>query len=176
MPFHRRPTRLPAAYYIGTKAHFVTICCDLRRPYLANEAVAEMVLAHMMDCARQNSFVVHAYCVMPDHVHFLAQGVAPSADLLRFVRILKLRTAFGFRKAQGHRLWEKSYYDHILRNADSIEDVAMYIWWNPVRKQLCCSPWEFRFSGSQSIPRNTQALATPTWVPPWRRAKEPSVV
>src|SRR6266481_9894571 len=29
-----------------------------------------------------------------------------------------------------------SYYDHILRPSDQIEDVACYIWWNPVRKNF----------------------------------------
>ena len=103
---------------------------------------------------------------MPDHLHLLAQGTRPPADLREFIRVLKLLTAFEFRQRNAQRLWEKSYYDHMLRSSDS--DVAHYIWWNPVRKHLCHSPREFCFSGSQSIPWNTQAVSAPTWIPPCR--------
>jgi len=132
MPSNRKQPRLPAQYYIGTKSHFITICCDLRQPYLANPETAELVHECLIDCAQRYSFVLHAYCLMPDHLHLLAQGTHPLADLTKFIRILKSRTAFEFCHRDGRRLWEMSYYDHILRSSDSPEDVAHYIWWNPV--------------------------------------------
>jgi putative transposase len=168
MPSPRNQTRLPTQYYVGTRSHFITICCDLRQPHLANRATADMVRGCLIDCARRYSFVLHAYCLMPDHLHFLAQGTHPSADLTKFIRILKSRTAFAFRRHKARRLWEMSYFDHILRSSDSPEEIAHYIWWNPVRKNLCRSPSEFPFSGSQTIPWKAQPIPPPPWSPPWR--------
>jgi len=115
---------------------------------------------------------LHAYCVMPDHMHILAEGRRPEANVLQFVRIFKIRTAFEFRKARKLRLWEKSFYDHILRRADAVEDVACYIWWNLVRKNLCSKPSEFAFSGCETISWIQRSTPSPKWAPPWK-AKEP---
>jgi hypothetical protein len=90
--------------------------------------------------------------------------------LLEFMRVFKLRTAFEFKQLHRLRLWEMSYYDHILRPSEPIEEVACYIWWNPVRKRLCSSPQEFPYSGSQTIPWMRRAARGSSWSAPWKRA------
>ena len=66
------------------------------------------------------------------------------------------------------RLWEKSYYDYILRLGDSVEGIACYIWWNPVRKNLCSDPAQFRFSGSQTIDWIRRSAIGDSWSAPWK--------
>jgi len=88
---------------------------------------------------------------MPDHLHFLAHGTEPTSNLLEFVRVFKLRTAYEFNKEGNRKLWEMSFHDHILRKSDEIENVACYIWANPVRGGLCSDPKGYPFSGSQTI-------------------------
>jgi REP element-mobilizing transposase RayT len=105
---------------------------------------------------------------MPDHSHVLAEGLHDRPDVREFIRVFKQRSAFAFRKSHRRRLWEMSYYDHILRPSDRIEDVACYIWWNPVRKQLCARPQEFPFSGSQTIDWIKRSSAVPSWSAPWK--------
>ena len=151
MPHFRQNTRLPHGDYLGRRTYFVTICCDQRSPYLRSPGVAQCVLQLVQQTAAKYSFLLHAFCVMPDHLHVLAQGIEPHSDLSEFIRIFKQHTSFAFQKTCRHRLWEKSYYDYVLRPSDSIEGVACYIWWNPVRKQLCVIPQEFPFTGSQTI-------------------------
>ncbi len=168
MPINRKNTRLPADFYRGQRNHFVTICCDQRKPYLDEKAAAQSVLATLEECAAKHSFQLLAFCLMPDHVHLLAQGTHAACDLLEFVRVFKLRTAFDFKKSHGARLWEKSYYDHTLRQDDAIEDVACYIWWNPVRKKLCAAPGDFPFSGSQTIEWMRHAASESSWSAPWK--------
>ncbi len=106
MPLNRRNTRLPPEFYRGQRNHFVTICCDQRRAYLDNKTTAQSVLVTLEQCAAKHSFWLHAFCLMPDHVHLLAQGRHAACDLLEFVRVFKLRTAFEFKRSRGARLWE----------------------------------------------------------------------
>jgi hypothetical protein len=106
--------------------------------------------------------------LMPDHSHVLAEGLLDRSDLREFIRVFKQRSAFAFRKSCRRRLWEMSYYDYILRPSDRIEDVACYIWWNPVRKRLCARPQEFPFSGSQTIDWIKRSAAVPSWSAPWK--------
>ena len=171
MPFNRKPTRLNAITYLGHKAHFVTICCDRRRTYLFSPASAEHVISILRECAAKGEFHLHAYCAMPDHLHFLAHGTHPVANLLEFVRIFKLRSAYDFKKTSGLRLWERSYYDHILRKADDLESVAGYIWANPIRAGLCVSPREYPFSGSNTIDWINSKKPCPEFTPPWRQLR-----
>ena len=105
---------------------------------------------------------------MPDHMHILVEGNNQEANVLEFVRIFKIRTAFEFRKDRKRPLWEKSFHDHVLRRADALEDVACYIWSNPVRKGLCSSPEEFPFSGSETIPWMRRVTQACSWTPPWK--------
>src|SRR5271165_3045719 len=163
----RKTTRLPHTNYIGQQSYFVTICCDFRRAYLADHIVATRVTTLLHECAARHNFQLHAYCLMPDHLHLLAEGTTPRSDLREFVRVFKLRTAFEFRQSRDLPLWEMSYYDHILRRSDALEAVACYIWQNPVRKHLCNAARDFPFSGSQTIPWMQRATAAETWSPPW---------
>jgi putative transposase len=169
MPFRRRTVRLPHSNYLGKKVHFVTICCDRRSPHLDVRSTAEHTLAILFECAAQHAFLVHAYCAMPDHLHFLVHGTEVRCDLLEFVRAFKLRSAFHFQKRHGIRLWEMSYYDHVIRAVESIERIACYIWANPVRKRLAIRPEDFPFSGSQTIDWMKQAsTANDSFCPPWK--------
>ena len=170
MTIHRRVARLPPENYLGRLTYFVTICCDHRAPYLREETTAERVLSLLLECAASHSYRLHAYCLMPDHLHILVEGAHDRCDLLEFIRLFKQRTAFQFRKSHRRALWEWSYYDHILRPADQIEDVACYIWWNPVRKRLSARPQEFPYSGSQTIDWIKRATSATSWSAPWKHA------
>lgn len=159
--------RLAPRDYIGRQSYFVTICCDRRAPHLREPATAQRVIAVLEECAGSRAFLLHAFCLMPDHAHVLVEATHEQCDLREFIRLFKQRSAFEFRKAHRQALWEMSYYDHILRPDDGLEDVACYIWWNPVRKGLCLQPGEFPFTGSQTIDWMKRSTAGTSWRAPW---------
>ena len=84
---------------------------------------------------------------MPDHVHLLLEG-AQESDLPRFIQDFKQRTAFEYRRTLGQFLWQKSYYDHILRKEEDVRDVARYIIGNPVRAGLVATAKDYPYIGS----------------------------
>jgi hypothetical protein len=63
----------------------------------------------ILETAAQRNFSLHAYCIMPDHVHFLCEGLSETSDLVQFVDALKQRTAYEFKKTHGQRLWQMLY-------------------------------------------------------------------
>jgi len=159
----RKSTRLRDREYWGQGLYFFTICCALRRPYLADVLTAEAVEATLLRSAESNHFTIHAYCLMPDHVHILAEGTSPSSNALGFIRHFKQGSGYKFKQARKRVLWEFSYYDHILRSEDSLIEVARYIWWNPVRKGLSRAPGEYRYSGSQTLSWMQECEAPSQW-------------
>ena len=104
MRFKRQNIRLPAENYRGRGWFFITLCCEQRRRVFADDNRARWLI----DCLRKEAetfrFGVHAFCVMPDHLHVLAEGLKPTSNLLRFVKTFKQRTAFLYNKELRERL------------------------------------------------------------------------
>ena len=84
---------------------------------------------------------------MPDHLHLLVEGTTDISDLQEFVRGWKQRSAYTA-KRRGVILWQRGYYDHVLRNDESTERTAAYVLGNPVRAGLAARPEEYPFLGS----------------------------
>ncbi len=84
---------------------------------------------------------------MPNHLHLLLEGDEKS-DLIKFIQYYKQATGFDFKQKTGGDLWQKSYYDHVLRKDEAIRGVMLYILNNPVRKGIVNHYLEYCFSGS----------------------------
>ena len=167
--FRHKNIRLGRSNYIGRRWYFVTVCCHERRPLFTSTARAQWLLRHLKQASLQFSFAIHAYCMMPDHLHFLAEGNAESSDLTRFVGALKQKTGQLFQTRTGRPLWQKKYYDHILRRNADVDAIAWYIWMNPVRKRLSATPQKFPYSGSFTRTLEMLQPKDATWQPPWKK-------
>ena len=78
---------------------------------------------------------------MPDHLHLLIVG-SDEAPLTRFVQHFKQATGYGY-----PGLWQRSYYDRILRHEEDLQSVAMYVWSNPVAAGFVDDAVDYPFSG-----------------------------
>jgi putative transposase len=170
--FRRRNIRLAAGYYRGRRFYFVTICFHRRRSYGAEPRLAAWLVRLLREEAAGCGFFVHAYCVMPDHLHLLAAGADDASNLAKFVESFKQRTAVEFSRGSRGCLWQITYYDRILRESDSADRVAWYIWMNPVRKGLCHEPRDYPFLGSftELGTRLLKGSIAGPWIPPWKDA------
>jgi REP element-mobilizing transposase RayT len=146
--FERKNIRLSPENYRGRRLYFLTLCFASRRRFGANPRIASWLIAHLEKHSAASGFFVHAYCVMPDHMHALVCAVSDESNLMSFVESFKQETAFEFARRAHRSLWQFKYYDHILRGSDSPDRVAWYIWLNPVRASLCRGPKEYPFLGS----------------------------
>jgi putative transposase len=165
----RKKIRLDPRRYLGRGRYFVTACCDRRRERFRSAEIAGEIVRGLRTESNRQGFRVGAYCVMPDHVHLLVQGTTDASDLIRFVKAFKQSTGYALAKRGRGKIWQRFFYDHILRATDSTERIAAYIWLNPVRKGLCASPEEYPFSGSFSAAWRP-SLVVESWVPPWKVA------
>jgi putative transposase len=105
---------------------------------------------------------------MPDHVHFLLEGISPGSNLMRFVRHWKQQTGYLFRNDLPKGFWQRRFYDHILRSGESPESVAWYIWMNPVRKEIVAEPHQYPFSGSFTFDWPQVNAPAHVWSPSWK--------
>jgi REP element-mobilizing transposase RayT len=132
--------------------------------------VVAWLLRRLRHLATAHGVAVEAYCAMPDHLHLLARGTHTACDMIAFVSEFKRVTAEAWLRRFGGRLWQRHYYDHIIRSGENPDAVCWYIWLNPVRKNLCADPMACPHIGSFTgrwPPRNNQFL---NWFPPWKKA------
>ena len=71
-----------------------------------------------------------AYVIMPNHVHLL---LAPLDKLPRILHSIKSYTSHEINEKFGREgaLWQKEYYDRIIRNEAHLDNVVTYICQNP---------------------------------------------
>ena len=165
MYFHKN-IRLPRNSYVGRQFYFVTICCFDRRQIFSDPTTCSWLLEILRSESVTRNFPIHAYCAMPDHLHFLAEGLLPSSNLANFVKSFKIKTARAHLKNSSHPLWQKKFFDHVLRPNEQVEPVAYYIWMNPVRKGLSGAVGKYPFAGS--FTQMSARMPSPSWSPPWK--------
>jgi REP element-mobilizing transposase RayT len=73
--------------------------------------VAVWLLRLLREEAQQHAFAIHAHCLMPDHLHFLAQGTQAGCNLVGFVKAFRIRSSRGYTRETGRILWQNKYFD-----------------------------------------------------------------
>jgi len=81
----------------------------------------------------------------------LVEGNHPAADSCEFVRIFKQRSAFTWKQRNGTALWQRGYFEHVLRDNEETIGVARYILENPVRSNLVQRPGDYPYLGSMTM-------------------------
>ena len=98
-------------------------------------------------------FAIHAYCYMPDHVHFVVEGECHDSDLKCLISRAKQYSGFYFKKATRQKLWQRYGYERVLRNDEERMAFIRYVIENPVRARLVASPLDYPHWGSSTHPR-----------------------
>ena len=149
----RKAVRLSEYDYATPGAYFVTICTKGRKAVLSKiELVGEGLRAlpqtkltetgEMVEKSIQYiahhipSFSIDRYVIMPNHVHLLVQITADSETgghggppLHKIIGQFKSFTTHAY----GAVLWQRSFYDHVIRGEQDYRDVWNYIDQNPAR-------------------------------------------
>jgi len=164
----RKHNRLLLENYDGKRFYFVTFCTQDRKPVFGDAPLVEAIRSVLIESCDVEHFILYAYCFMPDHLHVEVVGSQDSANLQRLVRTFKGRAATEARKLGIRALWQKGFYDHVLRERHGPDCVAHYIFQNPVRKGLVQNWIEWPYSGSEVFAWKELPKSTMFFEPPWK--------
>jgi putative transposase len=146
------PTRLPPRIvgfsYRGPYRYHVVLNTHRRAQHFADHGTCSRFSDVLRTYAGEAQFDVLVYCVMPDHVHAAIEGLTEGADLRRFINAVKQRTGFIYMNERRTRLWQKGWFDRVLRREELTLDVCRYIAANPVRAGLAETPRDYPHLGS----------------------------
>ena len=135
--------------FLPNPIFFVTICVQNRRPLLIHNDLAPMLRAVLKDTAEATGWRVGRYVIMPDHIHFFCASAKQTTDLSKFLGRFKSQTTRQAWLRGGHsgRLWQREFFDHLLRSNESYTQKWEYVRRNPVRASLCDKPEDWPYQG-----------------------------
>ena len=157
--YHRRSIRLKGYDYSQKGVYFITICTyKLEFPFgeIANgkmqpNACAQIVQAIWDELpSRYPEAKTDAFVIMPNHVHgIIVVGAIHELPLQlisrrhmlipKLVGWFKMNTAKRINKIRhtpGIPLWQRNYWEHVIRSEDSLNNIREYIVNNPLRWHL----------------------------------------
>ena len=116
--------------------------------WLQKPELASIVSNAILEVARQALCVVHAYVVMPNHVHMLLQPRVNLRQITRAIKGSSARACNKVLKRTGRPFWQDESYDHWVRSPASFEKIRSYIERNPVSAGLVKNPCEWKWSSA----------------------------
>ncbi|HVM62857.1 MAG TPA: transposase [Verrucomicrobiae bacterium] len=166
---HKHLRRLERVW-LDSPVYFVTACTDQRRRILADAAVADILTGEWRTGGERHGWLVGRYVIMPDHVHFFCAARPDAKTLAEFVRLWKQWTTKRMKMAgltalnkrgynretavinRGYsagptRVWQREFFDHVLRSEESYAEKWGYVLQNPVRAGLTARAEDWPFQG-----------------------------
>jgi len=115
--------------------------------YLERPAIADMVAGSILDGDQVfRRYELHAFVVMPKHVHMLVTSLVRLADWTRSLKGFTGHEASRLPGLSGTPFGQDESYDRLVRNDGECSRIKRYIEWNPVKAGLCDFPAAFFWS------------------------------
>ena len=155
------PQRAPFAR--PNQTYFVTTKCFAGQQLLQSERCALLLIDTLYRYREQGKFALHAFVVMPDHMHALLSPA--EATLERAMQLIKGGYSYRLSKELGlqREAWQRGYSDHRVRDLSDYRTHLTYLENNPVKRGLCQTPAAFPYSSASG---KFELDPVPQWLKP----------
>ena len=154
---HKHLRRLERIW-VDAPIYFVTSCTKNRRQVLASDEVAKVLIDEWHAAHERHGWAVGRYVIMPDHVHFFCRPELAAKTLSEFVGFWKSYTSRKIHALGQPRsppaattLWQREFFDHVLRSAESYGEKWNCVRANPVRTGLVSTADDWKYAGEVEI-------------------------
>ena len=153
MPNYRRPN-------ISGGTYFITQVTYQRETWLCSE-VGRKALREALERVREkHPFSIDAFVLLPEHFHCLWTLPPNDGDFSMRLRLIKTYVTKDYgqelainreislsrQKRKESNLWQRRFWEHLIRDEQDFALHCDYIHYNPVRHGLCTNPQDWQFS------------------------------
>ena len=156
-PFPKRKhPRMNHYDYRNAGAYFITICTQNKRCLLSRVVGRGLAPAEIQDTPygqiareqlllleqRYPSLTIDQYVIMPNHIHAIllleeTAGASPRPTIMDIVCAYKSLTTKHCKQIQPiDKLFQSSFYEHVIRGQEDYQEIAAYIVNNPKQWEL----------------------------------------
>ncbi|OKY75639.1 MAG: transposase [Desulfobulbaceae bacterium DB1] len=139
-------------------SYFFTVVTHQRRKILCEPENIDLLRAVFRDVLARHPFTIDAMVVLPDHLHCIWTLPAGDNDFSRRWRLIKgafTRKCDGKHKGEAsfsrqskgeQAVWQRRFWEHLIRDEQDFHYHADYIHYNPVKHGLVSSPLHWPYS------------------------------
>jgi putative transposase len=143
-----RPSRPsdPANATGESRTFFVTTGTAGGRSLFQTTRMAELLIDVLRSCVRVKRFTIHAFVVMPDHVHVL-MTIPGDLSIEKAMQFIKGGFSYRAKKELGFHgeVWQRGFSDVRILDDSSMEKHRAYIENNPVKAGLADVPEDYLY-------------------------------
>ena len=120
-----------------------------RRRLFVVESYARLFLKTLYGYRRAGKFELHAFVLMPEHVHLLLTS-AEAITIGRAVQLIKggYSHALGSEIGRRREVWQRGFTDHRIRDERDFMQHVQYIHQNPIKRGLVADASEYRYGSA----------------------------
>ncbi len=145
MPNYRR-------LYISGACYFFTLVTHQRTPILNKHALPHLK-ASLLSASMRMPFRIPAIVVLPDHLHCLWSLPSGDVDYSRRWQFIKASFTRRIKRADENislPIWQKRYWEHLIRDEEDFQRHLDYIHFNPVKHGYAIRPIDYPWSSFRS--------------------------
>jgi len=154
MPEYRR-ANVPGATY------FFTVNCAQRKNNTLLIDHVEQLRESIRVVKQRHPFIIDAIVILPEHLHCIWTLPDGDANFSKRWSLIKSNFSRGIPKGEmrsdsrikrGERgIWQRRYWEHLIRDEQDFERHVDYIHWNPMKHGLVKSVKDWPYSSFQKF-------------------------
>ncbi|MCP4401953.1 MAG: transposase [bacterium] len=141
-PIRTRVRRL----YVPNAIYFITSNVQDRKNYFSRDENVMLLRQTMREVKKFHPFQMRAYAFMPDHFHLLIYLLALT-NVSKLLQSIKRNFTRNYKKRWGisgsFKFWQRSFYDHVIRDERDYLNHVHYIHYNPVKHGYVSRPEDY---------------------------------
>ncbi len=163
--YRRKSLRLPEYDYSQSGAYFITICTNHGELLLEPKEVKELIILYLQELHKKfPNIIVDEFSIMPNHIHtilFISVGADPCvcppnhknkkehtdsiqqpiSSIIQWFKTMTTNYYIQNVKNNGwkpfkNKLWQRNYYERIIRDEKELNGKRKYIIENPLKWEL----------------------------------------
>ena len=139
LPKRRSSLRLEGFDYSSEGCYFVTINCRENKKYFAKNRIGDIIKNNIEKLNGAFSLTIGECAIMENHLHLMITiKNGNNTNLSRVIQSFKSLIAKEVREKLGiyDKIWQRGFYDHIIRNEKDYREKMKYIMNNPLNIEL----------------------------------------
>ncbi len=140
--------------------YFFTVTTYGRQPIFRSPEAVELLRTAFRELRSERPFEIDAAVVLPDHLHCIWRLPDGDDDFSNRFKSIKKRFTTAY-EGQAGKVWQKRFWEHLIRDQDDWRRHMDYIHYNPVKHGQVQRPGDWPYSSFRRCVE--KGLYVPDW-------------
>ena len=134
-------------WYVPNAIYFITAVTLDRRSVFLDDPNVELLRVTMRCAKEHHPFTMRAYVFLPNHFHLLI-FVPETTNISKLLQSIQRNFTRNYKEVyninRSTHLWQRGFWDHVIRDEDDFLKHLDYIHYNPVKHRYVDKPEAYK--------------------------------